>query len=499
MGSNTMTSWSNIAAALLLPLASIAACVSDPAPSHAPAQDAGVPEGGGSEPIDAGETPSPDAAVEHVDPTSKSGTRLRRRYLEGGPGAQRTLDFWDAELDAACEFRTAADSELRCLPRGWLNLYYADATCSGDPLFLASEGTCGFTFGSTDAGKRMYRQTTTPRALTKYYVPYNGQCLEYTVGDLKAWAAELVPASTFVRGTVQEEPRTSGMVARFVAGEDGSRLLLSVHDTSRSSTCDFAFEPGRCLPSRRSSGGLFGDAACTKPVTSYPAGDTPDVFYERRNMVNGCLASTDYFAIGKAIPAPAPIYWRNGTGDCVQRARNASYVYYERGAPVSVSSFPASKTVLEGTGRIQAQRHVDGDGKPLGQAHAFWDSERDVPCTPGLMPDGSYRCLPSSSGYYENDTFADSSCSATPLGKYRCNPWPGPYILRAGSGSWCLFDEIRIYEDVYERGPSFDGPIYVRRYDAGCKAEDRFTGDSYFEIGPTVLPSEFPELELKTE
>lgn len=476
----------------------------DPAPADPePGVDAAPPEGGGGALTDAGAdaeaADASDAAADagdgYLDPTGKSGTRLRRRYLVGGAGAYRTLDFWDTKLGLACEFAMTSDSSHRCLPRGRLDVVYADDNCT-DPVLITTAATCaGLEYG-VDAQNRAFRKTT-ERALTEYYYSSGGSCTPYPRrADQRLWTAEPALAA-FVGGTTEEEPRASGLAARFVLGEDGSKALVSVHDTTRNAPCGLDREDGRCVPSRRASmGTFFADASCaTSPVGGASAGVKPDLFYTlRRDVENGCILGTDYFAVGAPLAPEAPLFWRNANDLCLERTRRAGDAYYAVGAPVSVSSFPATKTAFEGTARVRAVRRVDVEDAPLGRSHAFWDSTRETACSPTRFPDGSYRCVPSASGTMSG--FADATCSAR-LGRYSaCVTSANPYLVDYGPRE-CAFDEILPVNAVYERGQAYAGASYYA--DVSCAEVPVSSSLNYFHPGPTTPADAFPELQLKTE
>lgn len=493
-----MRAWYTLGGVLVLSVAAIVSCGSDdPAPVDpdppAPGGDAAPPDAAG-EPADAGpDAPppdAPDAATDgYVDPAGKSGTRLRRRYVEAGPGAYRTLDFWDSELGVPCEFQTAADGELRCLPQVIMGDNYADPGCEERVVLT---GRCAPTYVREGGG--VYRRTT-KRTTTRYYMRA-AACHEEDAGPgEEVWNVEPVPAASFVRGTTEDEPRAGGLAARFVVGDDGSRLLVSVRDTGRNAACEPTVD-GRCLPSSRSwSSGLFSDSSCTAPVSAVSSGVAPALLEETTQLPNGCAGPSSYFSVGAPLASGEGVFQRNA-GTCVEGTRNPSTTYYRRGAPVPLSALPATKTALEGTGGVRARRYVDLDGQPLGQARALWDAGRDVACRPYLFPDGKYRCVPEGSA--TTLRYADVGCSATPLGELSVCREPGAFLARAGDES-CDVRQLYHIHEIYERGVAYEGPVYeIRGYCAELPPSyvDKYR---YFRVGPLVPPSQFPELTVKTE
>lgn len=479
-----------------------AACSADPAPVAPPAPE--TPDAGpvGVEDASPPVPPPPDAAPPGFDdPSARSGTRLRVRYLEGGPDAYRTTDLWDKELAASCRFQRAADGELRCLPLQVVAVYYADATCTAEPFMLpVQENVCGDAFGKTPNRETIFRRTTSPKELVGeivYYPDGAGGCTATFGATAGATVAEALPSTTFVRGAAADEPRADGMVARYVEGEDGSRYLQATRDVTRGTDCDLAFEPGRCVPSDRAPVGLFSNAGCTMPVGRHRSPSPPAIIIEHRNMANGCLAGVDYYEVGAKLAADATLYGRDATGTCTPRTRDAAYSYYARGAPISLSSFPEVTLRLEGTGRLRARRHADADGKPLAQAHAFWDAERDRECRLGRFDDGAYRCFPVDSGLYDDGYFSDVACSSGALASYHCRAEPGPHIVRSDGSRACVGDVYR-YGRVYERGPAAAQVYFTNPY-VPCEARPAPPSMQYFNIGASVASSVFPAVELKTE
>ena len=214
-------------------------------------------------------------------------------------------------------------------------------------------------------------------------------------------------------------------------------------------------------------------------------------------MATGCLANWDYYAVGAKLAAGTALYGRDATGTCVSRTHVSAYSYYARGGSLSLSSFPATTLRLEGTGSLRARRHADTDGQLLGQAHAFWDAERDRECTVGRFEDGAYRCFPSNSGVYNEGYFSDAACSASPLTSYSCQPEPGPHVVRSRGASACVGGILR-YERVYERGPAAAQVHFTNGF-VPCETRRAPPSVQYFNIGASIAPSVFPAVELKTE
>jgi hypothetical protein len=154
---------------------------------------------------------------------TQSGTRLKVRYNAGADGSKSALPLLhDSQLNVDCDFATAADGVLRCLPAGAFPSYlFVDAACSQPlaytykaacpPPYFVSPTTappCGtplqervYALGPAFTGTSAYTLSgqacvaDSAAALTSFEASY----ALYTVG------AE-VPPSSFVQGTLQTDP-----------------------------------------------------------------------------------------------------------------------------------------------------------------------------------------------------------------------------------------------------------------------------------------------------
>ncbi|MBX3258076.1 MAG: hypothetical protein KF782_00040 [Labilithrix sp.] len=350
-----------------LPFAIVAACGGDDPVKHEPADGVTDPDSGTRQTPATDAAPGPpDAGGESFDPTGQSGSRLRRRYLEAGPGAYRTLSFWDSELEVSCAFAEASDGQLRCLPdaRSLANVYFNDAACSEPVMNLQG---CGRWFGRV-LGTQYYRPTitTTTSGSVLYQKEVDGSCRSFSTAPMSLLVAEALPSARFVLGAAKDAPRTNGTVARYVDGADGSGLLVGAIDAARGTPCDFTLEPGRCFPPPQSWAVVMGfaDASCSSPVAQIYDSGEPALAIQTARTSEGCPAGRDYYEIGARIDAPT-VYVRNAENVCTAQSTSNSYHYYHVGARVALSSFPRAELRQEGTGEVVARRYVDTDGEPL--------------------------------------------------------------------------------------------------------------------------------------
>lgn len=330
-----------------------------------------------------------------------------------------------------------------------------------------------------------------------YSKPGTNCSIEHVDSGAKAWVAEQVPVSAFVEGTTDDEPRSGGMVARHVDGADGSRMLVTVFAKSGASECDFNIAPGRCVPSRQAPIALYSDAACTKAVVAAAGGTKPEVGMRVVQGAKQCVTGYEFFEVGAQVGASEDLY-ANRSGSC-ESITNPLGTYYHLGAPVAVTSFPEVTTRKEGTGPVQALRRVDAGGKALGPAHAFWQEDENLECSPGHLSD-SLICVPSDSGvsgrYF--DWFSNSTCSGENLrfGSFdACQATPGDYMVSLGAS--CL-PPIQEFQSVHARGGSVPTPVY-QRSGTGCQFGAYPTGQTHYLLGAEASASAFPELTLKTD
>jgi hypothetical protein len=400
----------------------------------------------------------------------------------------------------ACAFKMAADGELRCLPRALGEVYYAGSCTSNELVWLPSVSPCAHEWGMTNGRDAIFRRTMTPTTVSggNVYFRNGASCSPFSVGTTPVFVAEEIPSSRFVSGKITDEPRSGGMVARFVDGADGSRLLVSVHDTARNTQCDFDADPTRCLPPRRAPILLFSNSGCTQPIAAFQGTTPPDLLVQTLRGSDTCPVTDDYYAVGAALAPATPIWRRDAGGGCVSTPPSSTNTYYARGAAIAVTSFPAVKTKQEGSAPIQVRRHFDSDDRPLGPAFAFWDPASDREGEAAKLSDGSLRFVPKDVGVFEDGYFSDTGCMTSPLGSYHCATTESPYVRRIAPDSSCHLD-YRAYDIVFGRGAQYIGPLSFTNTFVPCETRQPVPGRRYYNLGPVVPPSTFPELHLRTE
>jgi hypothetical protein len=479
--------------------------------------DAGpVDDGGGDEPdaeegdlggADSGDDVGPDMTQQegYSDPTGASGTRLKRRYLEGDTGAYMTVDFYDTELETPCTFREAVDGTMRCMPpRDFtVQLSFADSGCT-EPVYDASDYACDQGWARNWYTSEIYRRTDTPAVLSGdlYYVTsFSGECERLGPPSASAdyFVAELMPSAQFVRGTVDAQSRADGMVARYLDGDDGSRLLHETVHQTRGYACDFE-ETGHCLPpSYQTRPGYlrYEDPGCTDPVYGFRGTEPPPIITNPGIDQPVCDREPTYYERGSVVTAD-PLYDVNDMGDCEAVTVFSNYTYYRQGPAIPLSEFPEASVALEGTGGIAARRYVDADGAPLGQVHEFWDASLDEGCDPMETPDGNVRCVSRDRGIVEWARYSDPACTeSSRIGGASC-VGAEPRILAESDARNCVLEGRRKLLGAYETGANIGDTYYFDNGSIDCEMRTAADHYEYYSRGPEVT-DELPPLELKTE
>jgi hypothetical protein len=469
--------------------------------SGAPGDDAGLteppPEDAGLEDAGLEDTSVADAEPPfafNYEPTGASGSRLRRRYFEAAPLAYVSLDFWDNELEFSCKFERAPDGEWRCLPTKLDDVYFGDATCTAAVMFTTSD-RCEDGYGQERYSEIFYRRSEAPSTATElYYKDNDGRCTR-TYVDRTAWVAEPMVDSSFQRGAQSMRDRADGLAVVVIDGDDGSRTIVDVVDTARGTSCDFEFEPGRCVPDRRALASQFTNSACTTRIGESHSSNAPGILYVNVADAARCVTGHEYYEVGPRI-TPSEHFYMSSTGSCTPRTPSGSYTHYELAAPIPVTSLPSVDKNYEGSGElISARRYVDSAGRPLGATHVFWDSRNNVECRPVQFEDGSYRCLPTNAAWLYDEEFSGAGCTGESLGSYGCGA-VGEYFYEGDFT--CLIPRV---QNVYSRGEPYGGSRYwFLTYDGTrCIEREQETYRFRYSVGTRAVPSEFPELHLRVE
>ena len=201
-------------AAGLLGMVALAGCGSDPEPG---ADGARGPAGAVGERGPAGEPGAPgpagaagkDGAPGPVGPenaTTRSGSRIRARYLLGADGSRQWLSWTDTMTGQPCTYRAASDKLTRCLPEKFFggSVFFSDAACTS-AVFVWSPGT-PTTYGTSDLVPNRYFKSGAEQAepSSVYQLNSSNQCSALPPGSwsgVSFYPLTEVPPSTFVEAT----------------------------------------------------------------------------------------------------------------------------------------------------------------------------------------------------------------------------------------------------------------------------------------------------------
>jgi hypothetical protein len=331
-----------------------------------------------------------------------------------------------------------------------------------------------------------------------YYYQTSSGCFEASTSD-ELLPVELVPAETFVAGAYDDVPREGGIVARFVAADDGARVITEMRDEARDAECWAWASDDRCRPVRVAAtaapnvpGATFADLACGVHVGVWTFDDPcpPDA---TAIYGEGCDAQLSYFEVG-AQSDHADVTMFDGMS-C--EAFDNYGPPFAVGAAIANEDLPPIERAETGTGRLQAWAHVSSAGEPLGPGRGFIDTETGEACRVTHFPDGTARCVPNDAiitSEFETPVFAEAGCTGDRLVRpFSCSPSPD-YVL-AVDFVYCTGEVV---QEVYAVGDVFDGVTAYIDYGDGCMPIDVVPGE-YMRQGPAVPASTFAAVSEAVE
>lgn len=138
---------------------------------------------------------------------TRSGSRIRGRYLSGADGSRQWLGWSDTSTKQPCRFLEASDGLTRCLPEPFGYIRFLDAACTS-PIFATFVAAPPPEFIRDEEVPHLYikpgAKQPTP-AMT--YIRYSSSLCVGQVADsaLYYYSVTEVPASTFAAATVATE------------------------------------------------------------------------------------------------------------------------------------------------------------------------------------------------------------------------------------------------------------------------------------------------------
>jgi hypothetical protein len=427
-------------------------------------------------------------------PIYEAGSRLTPRLISGGDGADVFVGFFDNELQVACSFMETDAGELRCLPENaevGVALYSDDA-CTVPAILETPCVAAPYATRFAQDPCHGYEPVEVFRAIdgspgaTAYNLTSSG-CFDFseqTGGELRA--AEAVPFSEFVLGTI-EKANIEGELAvhRVVAADGASFVQTLIRDDYACVPRPFGSE-SRCVDVGAASmqfqdgASLWADSTCSGNRAA---------FYGNPE----CLASGRMPGPLQTLMKPGlafectsedcstPAYYELDV-DIAQVFTNegmcAEYVAQELhvagvGDPFPIEGLPLLETVQIGTGRLRALAWGH-DGEALLGRPLFHDTTLGIECALAVVDGGATRCLPESAYalYY-----ADAACTVPLLQ----GTTEATRFLRLEEPTTPPSSCAAEITEVLERGASHTGAVYVYSDTLpGCEASsnpgDLFAG-----------------------
>lgn len=150
------------------------------------------------------------------DREALSGTRLKRRYLQGDDGSRAPLGFFDTMRNENCDFLITDDNHHRCLPQQGTAIvatFWFDSGCSERVAFseFCTAATLGYQY--SEACPRQvapYPVTKYTPTVTSLYVGTPGACTGVNPTSYPGFTfyrlGTKLNASVFARAEVKVEP-----------------------------------------------------------------------------------------------------------------------------------------------------------------------------------------------------------------------------------------------------------------------------------------------------
>jgi hypothetical protein len=188
----------------------VAACMS----GTADPQDDGDGRGSGSgSGTGSGSGSGSGSSGDGLDPLypRKSGTRIKMRVLTTPDGAKSLYGWRDTMLNVDCNFMTAIDGVLRCLPSGpYRNGYFGDAACTVPAFTVAPYDDPAFQYAleyDLTSYPLKYRVLRKGALTTSWYFKSGATCVAQTIpaGYTAYLSAGDAPPSTFQSATLAVE------------------------------------------------------------------------------------------------------------------------------------------------------------------------------------------------------------------------------------------------------------------------------------------------------
>ncbi len=434
-------------------------------------------------------------------PTHQSGSRLKRRVLQGDGGVELHEEWVDTALDGLeCRFRETSPGQVHCLPGSGAFLKYLDPTCT-EPV--VEESRC---FPQRYLVRRKPSDDPCDQEQEAYvaqeplmhdgdlYVsgPNGCEVDGPTCDGCRLYHAAPVPLDTFVHAPLQLEERGGRLQAETFETEDGARGIFALKDTSAERRClPFPInEQQVCLPEPpgffREGGEHFADAACTAPVVPVSSCTEEPPLFAIGYSVQENICDPVTFSLHAVGERVGPIFGQL-EGSCQQTATHIEG--YLVGQPLPSANLMSLAQGTRGDGALRTVVSLDPNGHPVRQIRLELDG---VQCNAFTFSDPAigHRCIPSATEA-SRTLFADPACGGEPIvAPSACEP--RYVIVEDATNEACNIDG----GTVFEVGERYEGDVY-RGYidvDGDPQCVPATPAHDTYRLGAEVDPATFPVL-----
>jgi hypothetical protein len=456
-----------------------------------------------------------DRTTNHV-----AGTRIRPRNAVTSEGDRSWQGWHDSERDEDCQFMTAADGKLRCLPyNAEARIYFTDAACS-DPVVVFVDDHCADTEPEyllylegepcdENRGTRVYELGAAYDVAGGLYLldSSTGACSEFTnpsIGTHYRKGAE-VPADSFAEGEAKSWPSPGQIVTDGLVGADGLLQVRGWHDSEHGDVrCYFDLADDgveRCLPRAGLSETQYYASGCTERLLGTYAACPSDDSVEYASLFNSteCGGGNSVYRRGAEYTG-APF---ENASACTAAVTPPTYTLYARGEQVPASEFTSttlSSNQADGGRLLPTYRNSD-DG-------ACWfegwhDTLLGTDCSFELMSDGKLHCVPDVLGgpspivaYSDPDCTVEESYAI----QGSCAAAPPKYAGTYGDGTASSCSLTNVVYEVGEVVSAAELPatLYAKSGEA-CVQASLTPASAYLKLGARLPPSTFMEATLMVE
>ncbi len=443
----------------------------------------------------------------------RDGTRLVARYFVA-EGAAVFRIWHDTERTMDCTFQPASDGEYRCLPTGLDARYaykYADAACTHPVVVAARCQLPRYAFGREMATARCNRHSGravfavgSARRSRFVFDVYNGMCNRSILSerDVAYELGDTLPATDFV--AAQLGATTSDALAPYAfTADDGAIQADTAWDAVRGGECDVrgtsdvrgTTEPVRCTPINVAwhDDDVWAEAACSIHAAVDFGQNRPCTTPTAIKGYNAAGVDAYFREIGAPVPA-ADVHVTDDANACMPRPPAMTAEpddYYLEGPVIPDDAFSVMSRVLDGGGRVRAERYTDAAGHDLAAAREFYDTLAKQKCTPYRFLDGTLRCIPYFSFFvsppHGHGRYADAACTQPIALNEATSPPPPVIVVLHESRDAC--DAVP-YDATHAAGPPHTGDLF---YGRACTPLVRDPSLTYYTLGAAI------ELPLITE